>query len=233
LASDLRVTGFQALRDFEGLSGPMLAFKIDVTKSMLEMCQAVGCQLLVVNASTLPQAHSDTKSLVQGLRQLAMLAIPMNIRVAYKAAACAHTIKELPQAWDLICSADMPNLGLALDSVEMLLSGTPVDDLEMLDPEKIFLVDLADNMGHFNPHLHVFPGEGEHNESVAAIVTGLHNLGYRGSYKLAVFNSDYLQMPVHQIAQLALRSAIWLGQDVLQRSVPLPNQIRLKRIQGA
>ncbi|EKD99237.1 MAG: xylose isomerase-like protein TIM barrel [uncultured bacterium] len=57
----------------------------------------------------------------------------------------------------------------------------------------------------------------------------MHGLGYRGSYNLAAFNGDYAAMPPLHVAQRARGSALWLGQDVLQRSVPLPNQIRLRR----
>src|SRR5438067_3868643 len=41
-ASGLRVTGFQVLRDFEGLSGHLHAYKVDVAKAMLDMCRALG-----------------------------------------------------------------------------------------------------------------------------------------------------------------------------------------------
>ena len=41
-ASGLRVTGFQVLRDFEGLSGHLHAYKVDIAKAMLEMCRALG-----------------------------------------------------------------------------------------------------------------------------------------------------------------------------------------------
>jgi sugar phosphate isomerase/epimerase len=231
--SALRVTGFQTLRDFEGFSGQLQRYKIDVAKSMLEMCQTLGCRLLVVNSSTLAQASGDTATLIRNLRQLAMLAIPMNIRIAYKAWSLGHTVKEFPQAWDLVSQADMPNLGLCLDAAEMLAAGTPQDELDMLDPEKLFLVQLADSVVKSDPSFRVFPGEGEHNEALAALVTGLHDLGYRGAFSLAVSNDDYLQMPLPDVTQRAWRSALWLGQDVLQRSVPLPNQIRLKRVLSA
>ena len=39
--SGLRVTGFQVLRDFEGLDGHLHAYKVDVAKAMLEMCRAL------------------------------------------------------------------------------------------------------------------------------------------------------------------------------------------------
>jgi len=38
--SGLRPTGFQVLRDFEGLSGHLHSYKVDIAKSMLEMCAA-------------------------------------------------------------------------------------------------------------------------------------------------------------------------------------------------
>jgi hypothetical protein len=40
-ASGLRVTGFQVLRDFEGLSGHLHDYKVDIARSMLEMCAAL------------------------------------------------------------------------------------------------------------------------------------------------------------------------------------------------
>jgi hypothetical protein len=34
---------------------------------------------------------------------------------------------------------------------------------------------------------------------------------------------------LHTVADHARRSAVWLGEDVLQRSVPLPGRMRLRR----
>ncbi len=50
--SGLRVTGFQVLRDFEGLSGHLHAYKVDVAKAMLGMCHALGSRLLLACSST-------------------------------------------------------------------------------------------------------------------------------------------------------------------------------------
>lgn len=237
--SGLRVTGFQVLRDFEGLSGHLHEYKMDIAKSMLEMCHALGCKLLLICSSTSTHATSDSQALVRDLRKLAMLAIPMNIKIAYEALSWGRTVNEFPQAWDLICEADMPNLGLGFDSFHMFATNTSLDELEILDPSKVFLVQLADFMWTeiksveeriaTARHFRVFPGEGVHSEALASLVARLHALGYRGDYSFEVFNDDYQQMPLHTVAQRAWRSALWLGEDVLRRSVPLPNQIRLKR----
>ena len=83
--SGLRVTGFQVLRDFEGLSGHLHAYKVDVAKAMLELCRALGSRLLLACSSVSAHATGDGQSLVRDLQKLAMLAVPLGIRVAYEA----------------------------------------------------------------------------------------------------------------------------------------------------
>ena len=238
-ASGLRVTGFQVLRDFEGLTGHLHEYKIDIAKSMLEMCHLLDCRLLLICSSTSVHATGDTAALVKDLRKLAMLAIPMNIKIAFEALSWGRNVNEFPQAWDLITQADMPNLGLGFDSFHLFATKTPLDELEILDPSKIFLVQLADFMWNEIKTVEerittartfrVFPGEGVHSEALAELVLKLHQLGYRGDYSFEVFNDDYQQMPLETVAARARRAALWLGEDVLRRSVPLPNQMRLRQ----
>jgi sugar phosphate isomerase/epimerase len=45
-ASGLRATGFQVLRDFEGLSGHLHQYKVDIAQAMLTMCAAMGSKVL-------------------------------------------------------------------------------------------------------------------------------------------------------------------------------------------
>ena len=237
--SGLRVTGFQVLRDFEGLSGHLHDYKVDIAKSMLEMCHALDCHVMLACSSTSTHATGESKKLVQDLRKLAMLAIPMNIKIAFEALSWGRTINEFPQAWDIISEADMPNLGLGFDSFHMFATKTPMDDLELLDPDRIFLVQLADFMWQEIKTVEeristartfrVFPGEGVHSETLADLARKLHQLGYRGDYSFEVFNDDYQQMPLDVVAERARKTALWLGEDVLRRSVPLPNALRLKR----
>ena len=237
--SGLRVTGFQVLRDFEGLSGHLHEYKIDIAKSMLEMCAALGSKVLLVCSSTSVHATQDIDHLAADLRKLAMLAVPLGIKVAYEGLSWGRTINEFTTAWDVVFRADAPNLGIGLDSFHMLATQTSLDELDILDPEKIFLVQLADFMWQkihsveerisTARQFRVFPGEGVHSEQTADLVTRLYKLGYRGDYSFEVFNDDYQQLPLPTVAARAWKSALWLGEDVLRRSVPMPNQIRLKR----
>jgi sugar phosphate isomerase/epimerase len=236
--SGLRVTGFQVLRDFEGLAGHLHDYKVDIAKSMLEMARAVGAPLLLACSSTSTHATHDVDALARDLRKLAMLAVPLGLKIAYEGLSWGRTINEFTTAWDVVSRADAPNLGLGIDSFHILAAKTPLHELDTLDPDKIFLVQLADFMWHevrsFEEriatarHFRVFPGEGVHSAQVAELVRRLVALGYRGDYSFEVFNDDYQQIPPAAVAQRARRSAVWLGEEVLRRSVPLPGAMRLK-----
>jgi sugar phosphate isomerase/epimerase len=238
--SGLRVTGFQVLRDFEGLSGQLHEYKVDIAKSMLELAAAVGAKVLLVCSSTSAHASGDRGLIARDLRKLAMLAIPHGIRVAYEALSWGRSIEEFPAAWDVVMRADMPNLGLGLDSFHMFATKTSLDELQWLDPERIFLVQLADFMWQeirsveeriaTARHFRVFPGEGAHSDQVAELVSRLHAQGYRGDYSFEVFNDDYQQIPLPDVARRARKAADWLGEGILRRSVPLPGAMRLQTV---
>ena len=238
--SGLRVTGFQVLRDFEGLSGQLHEYKVDIAKSMLELAAAVGAKVLLVCSSTSTHATGDRDLIARDLRKLAMLAIPHGIRVAYEALSWGRSIEEFPAAWDVVMRADMPNLGLGLDSFHMFATKTSLDELQWLDPERIFLVQLADFMWQeirsveeriaTARHFRVFPGEGAHSDQVAELVSRLHAQGYRGDYSFEVFNDDYQQIPLPDVARRARKAADWLGEGILRRSVPLPGMMRLQSV---
>lgn len=74
-----------------------------------------------------------------------------------------------------------------------------------------------------------FPPEAVHSEQVAELVLKLDRLGYAGDYSFEVFNDDYQQLPLPVVAQRGRRSASWLAEDLLRRSTPLPNAIRLRQ----
>lgn len=239
-SSGLRGTGFQVLRDFEGLSGHLHHYKVDIAKSMLDMCAALGCEVLLACSSTSVHASQDLDHIARDLRKLAMLAIPYGIKIAYEGLSWGRTVNEFTTAWDVVCRADCPNLGLGIDSFHIFAAKTALDEIDYLDPSKIFLVQLADFMWQetrtFEERMttartfRVFPGEGVHSEQLVDLVLRLDKLGYRGDYSFEVFNDDYQQMPLPMVAARARKSALWLAEDVLRLSVPLPNQMRLKGV---
>jgi sugar phosphate isomerase/epimerase len=236
--SGLRVTGFQVLRDFEGLGEHLHGYKVDVAKQMIEMASALGAKVLLACSSTSQHATGDTQVIARDLRKLAMLAIPHGIRVAFEALSWGRHLSEYHQSWEVVELADMPNLGVCIDSYHVLAAQTSLAYLEDIDPEKIYLVQLADFMwsevrSHQERmdtarHFRVFPREGVHTQEMSELVLKLHELGYRGDYSFEVFNDDYQQLPLPFVTKRAWDSAVWLAEGVLRRSVPLPGRMRLR-----
>jgi 2-keto-myo-inositol isomerase len=228
--SALRVTGFQVLRDFEGLAGHLHAYKVDVAKAMLLMCQALGSKVLLACSSSSAHASGDASLLINDLQKLATLAVPLGIRIGYEALSWGRHVNQVMQAWDLVNEADRSNLGLALDSFHILAHKTDLAVLEEIDPARIFLVQLSDFMWEETRtpdervetarHYRVFPGEGVHSEALGDMVRRLDTMGYRGDYSFEVFNDDYRQLPLSMVAERARRSVKWIASVVSRRTLP-------------
>ena len=229
-ASGLRVTGFQVLRDFEGLSGHLHAYKVDVAKAMLGMCRALGSRVLLACSSTSAHASGSEELLKKDLQKLAMLAVPLDIRIAYEALSWGRHVNEYLQAWEIVRAADRANLGICLDSYHILANRSDPGALREIDPDKVFLVQLSDFMWQevrsaedridTARHFRVFPGEGVHGEQVIALVRALDAMDYRGDYSFEVFNDDYRQLPLSMVAGRAWRSVKWVTGLVSRRSLP-------------
>ena len=236
-SSGLRVTGFQVLRDFEGLSGHLHAYKVDVAKAMLDMCRALGSRVLLACSSTSAHAAGEQEVLIKDLQKLAMLAVPYGIRIAYEALSWGRHVNKVMQSWEIVEEANRANLGLALDSFHILAHKTDTAVLEEIDPSKVFLVQLSDFLWQETRtpderidtarHYRVFPGEGVHSEQVSGIVRRLDAMDYRGDYSFEVFNDDYRQLPLPMVAGRAWRSVKWITGVVGRRSLPIRAGSRL------
>jgi sugar phosphate isomerase/epimerase len=237
--SGLAVTGLETLRDFEGLDGKLRDYKVDVAKSMLQLCQELGGRLLIVEASTSSHANTDANAIVRDLRALAILAIPLGVRIAFKGVSWSRTASNFASAGEFALRANCRNLGLAIDAFDILAAQIPLDDLDAIDPEQMFVVQLSDFQWQtVNPtaenaatrtRCRVFPGEGAHSDELAAFVSKLDALGYAGIYSFDVYNDDYQQMPPDIVVNRARRAAEWLEETVLRRALPVPNLEHLRR----
>jgi sugar phosphate isomerase/epimerase len=236
LASGLRVTGFQVLRDYEGLAGHLHEYKVDIAKSMLQLGQALGAPVLLVCSSTSTHATGERTHVVADLRKLAMLAVPLGMKVAYEALSWGRHAHQLAQAWDLVEAANHANLGLCVDSYHALANEGAIDTLDVVDPARVFLVQLSDFLWQqirsreerieTARHLRVFPGEGVHNDLVAELVRRLQRRGYAGDYSFEVFNDDYAQMPLASVCARAMRSVHWIAGRVARRSLSVLRAVR-------
>jgi sugar phosphate isomerase/epimerase len=166
----------------------------------------------------------------------------MGIRIAFKGVPWSRTARDFRAAGELVFRANCANLGLSIDAFDVLAANVPLDDLDAIDPEQIFLVQLSDYMWQemltleeqaaTASHFRVFPGEGAHSDDLAAFVSKLDSIGYCGNFSFDVYNDDFQQMPPDTVVQRARRAAEWLVETVLRRALPVPNMERLRRTAG-
>ena len=132
---------------------------------------------------------------------------------------------------------------VAVDAFDVLASGVPLDDLDILDPGQTLLVQVSDYMWQkirsaeeqaaTATHFRVFPGEGAHSDGLSQFVSRLDTNGYVGDYSFDVYNDDYLQIPPEVVAARARQAADWLGETVLRRALPIPDMERLRPLKAS
>jgi len=217
IGSGLRVLAFQMLHDFEGLSGHMLDYKIDIARSMFDMMRSVDAPLLIVASTTSPYASGDARKIADDLAMLGTLAAPPGIRIAFGALAWGRWINEYTAAWEAVKLANHANVGLAIDSFHVLARGTSRESFDAIPGEKIFLVQLSDYLWDLDDlietarHRRVFPSEGNHNVAIVDLVGRLERAGYRGGYSFDVVNDEYLHLPAPSVAARGRKAATWLA----------------------
>ena len=214
--SGLRVSAFQMLHDFEGLSGHMLDYKVDIARSLFEMMRSIGAPLLIVASTTSPHASGDPHKMAEDLAMLGSLAALPGIRIAYGALAWGRWISEYTAAWNVVKLTGHANVGLAIDSFHVLARGTPREAFDAIPGEKIFLVQLADYLWDLEDvietarHHRVFPSEGNHNAAIVDLVERIERSDYRGDYSFDVVNDDYAHLPAAAVAARGRKAATWL-----------------------
>jgi sugar phosphate isomerase/epimerase len=216
VGSGLKVSAFQMLHDFEGLSGRMLDYKIDIARSLFDMMRSVDAPLLIVASTTSPYASGDRAKIAEDLAMLGTLAAPPGIRIAYGAQAWGRFINEYTSAWDVVQLTNHENVGLAIDSLHVLARGTSREAFDTIPGDRIFLVQLSDYLWDLDDlietarHRRVFPSEGNHSIAIVDLVTRIERAGYTGDYSFDVANDDYTHLPAAAVATRGRKAATWL-----------------------
>jgi 2-keto-myo-inositol isomerase len=224
--SGLRVSAFQMLHDFEGLSGHMLDYKIDVARSLFDMMRSVDAPLLIVASTTSPHASGDPRKIAEDLAMLGTLAALPGIRIAYGALSWGRWVNEYTSAWEAVKLAEHANVGLAIDSFHVLARGTPREPFDAIPGDRIFLVQLSDYLWDLDDlietarHRRVFPSEGNHTVAIVDLVGRIERAGYRGDYSFDVVNDDYAHLPAPAVAARGRKAATWL---CAQTAIPRPD----------
>ncbi len=140
----LRLALLQPLRDFEGLPEPRRAQAFDAARRMFDLMGALEADLLLVCSSVAADAQPEPARIAEDMAALGELASTHRIRVGYEALSWASHIRDHNQAWNIVERCNRTNVGLILDSFQILAFGADVEPIRKMDGERIFHAQIAD-----------------------------------------------------------------------------------------
>ncbi|MDB5670452.1 MAG: 3-keto-5-aminohexanoate cleavage protein, partial [Alphaproteobacteria bacterium] len=238
----LACTLFQPFRDFEGLPGELRTRAFDRAERKFDVMQELGAELLLVCSSVSPAAMPDRPRIVGDFRELGDRVAARGLRIGYEALAWGRHVNDHRDAWEIVQQADHANVGIILDSFHSLVRRIPVETLAVIDPAKIFIVQLADapwlEMDYlsWSRHFRNLPGQGD--IPVRRFVSELLRIGYRGPLSLEIFNDRFRSMPARTVALDGIR-ALRLSADEGARAIgievppTMPPRVKCRGIEFA
>ena len=234
IAADLgvEIDMFQPFRDFDGTNAAQVARSLDRMQRKFDVMDALGTRLILVCSSVQPDALGDVGALAEQFQQLAELAGKRGMKIAYEALAWGSKVRLFSQAWAVVQRVNHPNLGLVLDSFHTLSLRDDPRPIAQLPGERIFYVQLADapwvstDVLTHSRHYRCFPGQGEFD--LVGFMNALLDSGYAGTISLEIFNDEFRSAPARANALDAMRSLLWLEDQVRQsRAESKPSRVPL------
>jgi 4-hydroxyphenylpyruvate dioxygenase len=194
-ASRLRKPCYMMVRDLEGSPPDVKARKLELARQMMDQMALFGADTLVQCSNINTDVNRDWALAVEDLRTLGELARSKNVRVAFEPMSQGAWINTYILGWQLVKDVDHPNIGLVLDASHVFLAESPLDHIDKIPGERIFLCEVSDfpaaqlDRREMLRNYRLFPGEG--TRPVRAFVERVLATGYAGDVSAEVFNARY------------------------------------------
>ena len=220
IAADLglAIDMFQPFRDFDGATQAHVARSLERMEHKFDTMEELGARLVLVCSSVLPDAPGEVSQLAEQFALLAERAGQRGMTVAFEALAWGTRIRRFAQAWEVVRAVDHPSFGLALDSFHTLSLRDDPQPIALIPGDRIVYVQLADapwvstDVLTHSRHHRCFPGQGEFD--LVGFMNALLDSGYRGTISLEIFNDEFRSAPANANALDAMRSLLWLEEEV-------------------
>ncbi|MCV7251998.1 sugar phosphate isomerase/epimerase and 4-hydroxyphenylpyruvate domain-containing protein [Mycobacterium hackensackense] len=209
---------YQALRDLEGVDDDVFADNLRRAGATFATARRLGIDTVLVCSNVATATIDSDEVSAQQLRQVGEVAAGYGVRIAFEALAWGRFIDDYRRAWRVVELAAHPNVGVCLDSFHVLSRGHDPSQIEDIPGDKIFYLQLADapalsmDVLSWSRHHRLFPGEGSFD--LAGFVRHTLAAGYTGPLSLEVFNDTFRQTDPGHTAVHALRSLVWLDDQV-------------------
>ena len=185
-------------------------------QALCEIAAAINCPMIVTVPSPtetrwqLPWSEVVAEY-VTVLRDLAGIAAPYGTRLSFEFLGFGWCTVRTPRgAYEIVKLVDRPNVGMTVDCAHVYAGGGLAEEIDHLDPAKIFafhLDDLEDTAKEaITDNTRVFPGLG---------VIPLHDLcermrriGYNDTCSIELFRPEYWEWAPLEVAKTARSTAL-------------------------
>ncbi len=190
-----------------------ITFKGDGYSEIREQCkryseigEALGCDKIVVVPSPTPAGATwaDIKrESIRVLQDLAQIAAAHNVKLAYEFLGQPDcSVPTLAQCWEIVREANLPNVGLVLDTFHFHAGGSTLDSILQVAPDKIYIFHINDAEDKPRATLtdahRLLPGEGV--IPLLDILRNLRIIGFDGLCSIELFRPDYWKRDARELA---------------------------------
>jgi len=171
-----------------------------------EIAQAIGCDTIVVVPSPTPPGATwaDIKrESIRVLTDLAQIAAAHNVKLAYEFLGQPDcSVSTLAQCWEIVHEANLPNVGLVLDTFHFYAGGSTLDSILQVAPDKIYIFHINDAEDKPRETLtdahRLLPGEGV--IPLLGILGNLRTIGFDGLCSIELFRPAYWKRDARELA---------------------------------
>ena len=239
----LEIALFQPIRDVEGVQPESFDAVEHRLRTKLGVMAELGTTTLLACSNTQPTAVDDLDLTAEQLHRVGEIAAEAGVTVAYEALAWGRHVNRVGRAWEAVVRADHAAITLAVDTFHILARGDDGSALADVPGDRIGFLQVADaplldmNLLEWSRHHRCFPGQG--TLDVTGVVAATLAAGYRGPLSLEVFSDVVRETDPHVTARDAMRSLVFLEDDVasvvpdLERGVVTPAAPRAARTDAA
>ena len=214
----------QLLRDVECQPDGRKAKVFAEASELFDLMQEASIRTLLVCSTFRDDSIDDPERAAAELAELAILAKPRGLELAFEGLSFGRWTNTTGQAWHIVRRANQPNLRVSLDSAHFFIKDTPWPELDGIPAERIGFVQLADlasrdgDLITLNRTRRVFPGEGQ--LPLRDFVGHVTELGYAGFFSLEIFNDQLYRDAPGTLAARAMQSIQGLFEQQRLPAVP-------------